>query len=285
MSGPSPRLLFFPQWQGRGPTPDVHIGAEQLLAALAAWPGELATVVLSNEGLAAEHGINAYRPLLTQWRAATALLDREQPARLLLLAGDCAAEIAPVHYLNQRYGGELTVLWLDAHADLNTPASSPSGNFHGMPLRLLLDGAFAGTDFALARPLSSQQVLLVGLRDTDPPEDKYLAAREIAVISDQDFAVDRIARQLALLKPDNLYIHLDLDILSPDEFPALACPTAGGVAVAAVTDLLRQLVKQYNVVGMSLTETTATSAAHLLPIQPLLAVYAHWLRGAAMPAA
>ncbi len=146
-----------------------------------------------------------------------------------------------------------------------------------MPLRLLLDGEFAGTDFALANPLTSKQVLLAGLRDTDPPEDKFLATHRVPVITAADFTVERVLHQLAAMEPQNLYVHLDLNILDPREFPWLMCPVAGGIPVAAVAELLDRLLRDYSVVGLSLTETTATEAGHLTAIQPLLAACGRFL--------
>ncbi|MGH3734382.1 MAG: arginase family protein [Micromonosporaceae bacterium] len=57
---------------------------------------------------------------------------------VITLGGDCGVELAPISAARTRYGDQLTVLWLDAHPDLNTPQSSPSGAFHGMVLRTLL---------------------------------------------------------------------------------------------------------------------------------------------------
>ena len=58
----------------------------------------------------------------------------------------------------------------------------------------------------------------------------------------------------------NLYVHLDLDVLNPAEFPALECPSPGGWGVAETARLLQQLVNHYTVVGLSLTETNLASA-------------------------
>ncbi|MBC7923505.1 MAG: arginase family protein [Ferruginibacter sp.] len=234
-------------------------------------------VPLTEAALTARHGIGGYQPLVDQFAATTALLAQQQPGRLLLLAGDCAAEIAPVAYFNQRYDGQLTVLWLDAHADLNTPASSPSGHFHGMPLRLLLEGEFTGTAFRVEAPLRPGQVLFAGLRDTDPAEDNFIAAHGLPVYADAATAPALVLAALRRQPPANLYIHLDLDVLNPNHFPALQCPVAGGFEPTELAALLRELLASCHVVGLSLTETMAATLAELAPIAPILAVYGEWL--------
>ena len=61
------------------------------------------------------------------------------PDIVVTVGGTCGVEAAPVAYLNERYDGNLAVVWFDGHGDLNSPATSPSGHFHGMVLRTLLE--------------------------------------------------------------------------------------------------------------------------------------------------
>src|SRR5690242_4989752 len=92
-------------------------------------------------------------------------LAADLPERPLVLGGDCCSHVGAVEGLAARQG-RLSVVWLDAHGDLNTPATSPSGNTWGMPLRMILDsGAVAPDDVAL-----------VGARALDPPEEEFIAA-------------------------------------------------------------------------------------------------------------
>ena len=90
------------------------------------------------------------------------------PARPLVLGGCCCSHVGAVEGLAARHG-RVAVLWLDAHGDLNTPETSPSGNEWGMPLRMLLDrGTVAAAD-----------VVLWGARNLDPPEEEFIAAAGI----------------------------------------------------------------------------------------------------------
>jgi hypothetical protein len=114
------------------------------------------------------------------------------PARPLVLGGCCCSHVGAVRALAGRHG-RVGVLWLDAHGDLNTPASSPSGNAWGMPLRMLLD----------AGDVAAADVILLGARNLDPPEEEFIEAAGIR-------------RELGDL-PDAFYVALDCDVFEPGE--------------------------------------------------------------------
>src|SRR5690606_8702159 len=99
------------------------------------------------------------------------------PGFILTTGGDCGASFVPIAYMNDAYDGKVGVVWVDAHADIHAPQTSPSGNYHGMVLRHLLgDAAF---DIAPPRPLAPAQIAYLGLRDTEAAEDAFIAAQGI----------------------------------------------------------------------------------------------------------
>ena len=98
----------------------------------------------------------------------TLALASELPERPVVLGGCCCSHVGAVEGLAARHE-RLAVVWLDAHGDLNTPESSPSGNAWGMPLRMIVD---AGT----VRP---HDVALIGARNLDPPEVEFIAGAGI----------------------------------------------------------------------------------------------------------
>ena len=130
--------LFFPQWQGAARL-ELYEGAKLLYPLFS--DRLLFTKIFTSEtySLATAASIFGYSQIHSQLLEAVQAIPALQPKRIFTLGGDCGVEIAPVSWLNQQHGEALTVIWLDAHGDLNTPASSPSGHFHGMPLRLLLE--------------------------------------------------------------------------------------------------------------------------------------------------
>jgi hypothetical protein len=138
---------------------------------------------------------------------------RELPQRPLVLGGCCCSHVGAVRGLAARHG-RLGVVWFDAHGDLNTPESSPSGNAWGMPLRMLID----------AGDVDPRDVTLLGARSLDPPEVAFLEATGIR-------------QQLGDL-PEPFYVAVDCDVL--DNFPVYM-PEPGGIAVAELERTLANL--------------------------------------------
>ncbi len=152
------------------------------------------------------------------------------PVRPLVLGGCCCSHVGAVEGLAARHG-QLSVLWLDAHGDLNTPETSPSGNEWGMPLRTLLD---RGT-------LAAADVVLWGARNLDPPEEEYIAAAGID--DDPDALLDRAAA---------VYVALDCDVLDPGEV-AVFMPEPGGPSLGEVERLLERVRESGKLVGVGFT--------------------------------
>jgi arginase len=143
--------------------------------------------------------------------AQTLAVASDLPERPLVLGGCCCSHVGAVEGLAARHD-RLGVVWLDAHGDLNTPQSSPSGNQWGMPLRMLLDGG----------AIEARVVALVGARNLDPPEVEFIAANGI------DDDVERVLAQVSAV-----YVALDCDVLDPNEMtvwmPEPAGPTVSDV--------------------------------------------------------
>jgi arginase len=243
--------LVVPLWQGADDA-RVRDGAGALAALTT--PGPRRELVQVPAGPSAEHaGVRHHAAVQAALRAQGELLEQLDPDRLLTLGGDCTVEVAAVAHLARRYGRRLFVLWIDAHGDLNTPISSPSGTAHGMPLRMLLE---ADPDGPLAPPgcLQPRQVTLVGSRDLDPAEVEYVEEHRVPRLHVLDLITS--PARLAALPPAGaaVYVHLDLDVLDPSALPAVAVPTAGGLAVSTLTAALQALVSAHDVVGIGITE-------------------------------
>jgi arginase len=158
------------------------------------------------------------------------------PQRPLVLGGCCCAHVGAVQGLARR-GSRLAVVWLDAHGDLNTPATSPSGNPWGMPLRMLLDDEVVGPE----------NVALVGARSLDPPEVEYLRATGID---------DDVAR--ALDGVDAVYVALDVDVLDPEALDSFV-PEPRGPGVDELAATLRIIPERATLVGAGVTGLVPTS--------------------------
>jgi arginase len=266
--------LIFPQWQGYGLSTKLIEGATLIAAQLPGSYLHKTVAVESEENLSTENGILGYTAILRQLDQARSLLLEENPARILTIGGDCGVDVAPISWLNSRYDQSVTVVWLDAHADSNTPSSSPSGHFHGMPLRTLLgegDPEIVQRCFSILRP---DQVVLVGGREFDPAEAAFIDHSGVATVSVAEVLKDgfmAIDRELQKRGADRLYIHLDLDVLDPTEFPYVSYNVPEGFSIETLTELVGDLAKQYRVVGMSVTEFIPDNGKGLDEIKDFIA--------------
>jgi arginase family enzyme len=172
------------------------------------------------------------------------------PERPLVLGGCCCSHIGAVEGLASRHG-RVAVVWLDAHGDLNTPESSPSGNPWGMPLRMLIDsGAVASDD-----------VCLVGARDLDPPEEEFIHA--VGLRLDEDGIAGAIAGSAGV------YVALDCDSLDESEIASFM-PEPDGLGVAEAERIFRELAATAPILGVGLSGLVPEER-NLVPLTRLLA--------------
>jgi arginase family enzyme len=162
--------------------------------------------------------------------AQTLAVAADLPMRPLVLGGCCCAHVGAVAGLAARHE-RLGIVWFDAHGDLNTPETSPSGNEWGMPLRMILD----------AGAVDPEDVALVGARSLDPPEAEYIAA--VGIHDEPGAVLDRV---------DCLYVALDCDVLEPSELESFM-PEPGGPTLAELERALGKIRSGGTVVGAGLT--------------------------------
>ena len=156
-------------------------------------------------------------------------------ARPLLLSGDCPAALGVVAGLQRRHR-DVAVVWLDAHGDFNTPASTVSGYLGGMPLAMLTGRAaeLFGDPLGL-RPVADTGVLLADARDLDPAERDALAASQVRRVPADPAA---ITAALAGLGRTPVYLHLDVDVIDSAQLPGLRFPAGPGPAVTQIEECL-----------------------------------------------
>ncbi|NWA28657.1 arginase family protein [Pseudomonas gingeri] len=285
-SGKTLRLLF-PQWQGGNNAP-YFFGAHLLswLAPEATGPVEEVQVAKPDgQPLQIENGIVARGALLEQLSHAQHLIEKHQPDRMVVLGGDCLVDLAPFAYLNERYDGELAVLWVDAHPDIITPKDFQHA--HAMVLGNLLgegDEDFAKT---VKRPIKPANVMYAGLQETMGVESAMIERLSLRSASPDDLAhtSEPVIKWLKETGAKHLAIHLDLDVLDPAFFrsllfakPNIPEDTFDGIAqgkmtIEQVVRLLRDVSKVVDVVGLGVAEHLpwdALALKNMLADLPLL---------------
>jgi arginase len=231
--------LAYPQWQGSGRHAHLPRGAAAAAAVCERYAPSL-RVPPGGDNPETRHGVNRWDAIFAQFRSARELLARSGAKRVLTAGGDCAVDVAVVDHLHRLHPA-LQVIWIDAHLDANTPQTSPSGSFHGMPVSALLGRAPEPMRALLGAPL-------------DPARFRYFGIR---VGDDGDWALQR-ELGLRMLDPRALptgpvHVHFDLDVLDPREFPHLAY-TDGDLRIDDAVALLRRIAGHAEVVGLTLTE-------------------------------
>ena len=235
-------VLCIPQWQGSAASraPLLAAGARRT-AELVPAAARVTVPVLDADGPidAGVRALDVIRENARLARSALAAIDDV----VLTAGGDCGVELAPIAAARARHGERLTVLWIDAHPDVSTPETLPSGSFHAMVLRTLLgDGA---APLVPDEPLTPGQVILAGVRSFVPGQREYLARAGI-----RQYGSDELERAVdGLAGP--VYVHVDLDVLDPAEFGSTGYPVPGGPSVDRVVELVSRVGE---VVGASITE-------------------------------
>jgi arginase len=182
--------------------------------------------------------------------------------RLLVLGGDCCAHAGAMAGLRRAQPDRrLAIAWLDAHGDLNTPDTTPSGHVWGMPFAMLLGRGPADLVGAVSGPtVAARHAALLGGQVLDEPESRWLSSSPVAQFGAGMLRTpagraalaawaDAIAREV-----DGLYVAVDHDVLDADETPwAVTMPEARGLPAADAIEAVRILTAAMPVVGYGAT--------------------------------
>jgi arginase len=160
-------------------------------------------------------------------------------ARPLLLSGDCITALGIVAGLQRRHG-DVSLVWVDAHGDFNTPAISASGYLAGMSLAMLTGRAPEPFCEPLGlRPVPDRNAVLVDARDLDPAERAALEASDVRRVAADP---DAIREALDQLPRSAVYLHVDVDIVDGAHLPGLRFPVGEGPTFSLVEECLAEIV-------------------------------------------
>jgi len=182
-------------------------------------------------------------------RAARMVYDGIFP---VFLGGDHSISIGTVSGV-AKSAGQTGLLWLDAHADFNTPETSPSGNVHGMPLATLTGRGYPDlVDLGDGAAVRAEDVAVVGLRSVDREEREFLAETGVNVYTMKDvdaYGIASVVRSALkdLSHLDRVHLSFDLDVVDPEVAPGVGTPVRGGLTYREA-HLVMELVNEAAVV-------------------------------------
>ena len=183
----------------------------------------------------------------------------------LVLGGDhsvAAGTVAGVAHALRKRGEKIGILWIDAHADMNTPQISPSGNVHGMPLACCVGkGPRELTHiFDYAPKVDGWNVALIGLRDVDEREREIVRESGVTAFTMRDIderGLRNIMEQAIALASEGtagFHLSLDMDSVDPDEAPGVGTPVRGGMTYREAHLAMETICDCSRMVSMEIVE-------------------------------
>ena len=246
-------FVVVPLWQG-----SVSARAMSHADGAAAIQGDLpaaATVVVDVPVEAGESlgtGVHRYSTI-RRVRERTEEALAQVPDWALTVGGDCGASLAAVAHASRRTQGDLAVLWLDAHPDLNTPDSSPSGGFGGMTLRAIAGDGADGLALDAETRIEPGRLVLGGIRAIDDEERRFIDEHGVSVLTVEDLSDPAaVIASLEATGAANVFVHVDLDVLDPSALAGLSYPMPFGVEATALVTLLREVATRFPLAGAAI---------------------------------
>jgi len=184
----------------------------------------------------------------------------------LVLGGDHSIAIGTLAGLAKHYQN-LGVIWYDAHADLNTKETSPSGNIHGMPLAISLGIGHEGLTsiYGKETKIKAENIVVIGARSLDDGEKELIRDKGIKVYTMHE--IDRLGMTRVMEetidylrgRTDGVHLSLDLDALDPNDAPGVGTPVAGGISY-----------RESHLAMEMLEESKLITSAEFVEVNPIL---------------
>jgi len=176
----------------------------------------------------------------------------------LVLAGDCNSCLGTLAGLDN---SQIGIIWFDAHGDFNTPETSPSGFFDGMSVAIAVGHCYKDlwTHIGKNNPIPESYTLLVGVRDLDTEERERLALSEVNVVTTDELKQAGLKREfaskLAQLQSQvrEIYLHLDIDVLDPQEAPGAGFRCPDGLYSNEVEQAVCMIAERFQIRAAALT--------------------------------
>lgn len=264
------RFVIVPQWQGSPSSRAMALadGAEAISGDLPrASVVRVSVPIEAGESL--DSGVLRASSLHKVRRSIADVLVSETD-RCVLIGGDCSIAVAGIDHV---YHPDLAVIWFDAHADLNSTSTSPSGAFAGMAARALLGDVPA--ELALSTEnLTPERLFVAGSRALDDEEATFVAESPVSL-----FSVDALREPQTLVEAvrasgaTRIYIHVDLDVLDPAHVTGVQNPMPFGLEPAELTATIAALRAAFDLSGASLAGfAPATPAAAVEDLGTILRI-------------
>jgi len=274
--------LVYPQWQGArmqdGWIPEVkdlkdasrgYMLGSQILELLAPQNPSHRTLVVpvATEYGAREiaDGVTDRDTIAAQTRAAVAMLKAENPGRVITLGGECSVSVPPFTYLAEKYGGDVAVLWIDAHPDITLPGDVYPA-YHAMAVTALMGKGDGKILAELPATIPPERILFVGLRDWEREQiverQKEYGMKHLGVADVRDSS-RKILDWIAATGAKHVLVHFDLDVLDPVEIIPAVGVVKDGLRMAEVARIVNDVSAAHDVAALTIAEPLPRTAINI----------------------
>jgi arginase len=264
--------LLWPQWQGATPDniaaliPELptkaaetgySLGSTILAALLPASDGPTVTVPVSTQrqGLESSQGIFAREVVLSQLTEAVGLIDKAAPDKIVTLGGECSVSVAPFAHLTAKYGDDLAIVWVDAHADCTLPGDAYDG-YHAMALSHLIGNGDQDIVGALPATVDPSRVALAGVHawtEWDLPNARDWGIESFSA-DDLNKGSEALLTWLESTGCSKVAVHLDLDVVDSNDIVLGLGMEPGGLSREALIRTITDLTTAAELVGVTIAE-------------------------------
>jgi arginase len=255
--------ILIPQWQGGGQDLSTYLGGYEIKKNYLQ-ESKLSEVQVSIGSVSdVKNNMVGYDEIFKQLIYAKLEITKHTPKTIFTIGGGCDSDVAAISHLNETVNGDVTLLYFDAHGDLHTPESSESKFFYGMSLRTLLGDGDEMYVESLFSTLSPSQVIMLGNRDLDQAEKDYINDMNVRSLTIQDIElnIENVIKAVKEKGHKSIYVHIDLDVLDPVEFPHVPVPAPQGLKNKTLIDLLNRLKEEFHIIGLGLLEYSPSGKA------------------------
>lgn len=168
----------------------------------------------------------------------------------IILSGNCNTAVGTVASLTASSGSTPLVCWLDAHGDFNTPETTPSGFLDGMAVAMLAGRCWKGMTSRVPGfvPVPESQIVMTGLRALDAVEEQNVDSSDVHRV-----AIGDVLPTIKSISPNEIYLHVDLDVFDTSEGTANGYAVSGGITRDEFISLSRGLREEFTIGAMALT--------------------------------
>lgn len=209
----------------------------------------------SEDELKTENGIYARKPLLKQLKEAVHILNENNPNKIAVMGGECSVSVAPFTFLAKKYENDIVCLWYDAHPDITLPGDEYIG-YHAMALSSVIGVGDQEFINALPSKIPASKSLIVGLRVVNETETARLNEWKLKSISCEQVRSDSsaVVNWIKSTGAHKVVIHLDLDVLDPDDIFCAVGKEPNGLKLDEVVHSIKSIGESFDIVALTVAE-------------------------------